>query len=215
MPPEADVVLTPFDAEAFQAATGATPAQMAELERYRVLLEEWNGRINLVGPSAMASFWLRHAFDSAQLLQIEPQALVWADLGTGAGLPGIVLAILLKDRPGAHVHLVESLAKRCRFLEAVVGELGLPASVHRTRAEELKLTGIEVVAARACAPLAQLLEYAQPVLRGGARGLFLKGRDVEAELAEARRIWRFDVELIPSLSDPSGRIARVRKLRRG
>ena len=214
-PPESDTAAPPFEASDFQAATGASEPQMADLERYRVLLDTWNQRINLVGPSAMANFWRRHAFDSAQLLRIEPEARIWADLGTGAGLPGVVLAILLKDAPGAQVHLVESLAKRCRFLEAVVEELGLPASVHRARAESLKLTGIDVVCARACAPLARLLEYAQPILRGGARGLFLKGRDVEAELVEARRIWRFEVQLIPSLSDPSGRIARVERLRRG
>ncbi len=187
---------------------------MADLEHYRALLDTWNGRINLVGPSAMAAFWRRHAFDSAQLLRLEPDARVWADLGTGAGLPGVVLAILLKGVPGAQVHLVESLLKRCRFLEEVVTALELPAVVHRARAETLKLTGIEVVTARACAPLARLLEYAQPVLRKGVRGLFLKGRDVESEIADARRIWRFEVALIPSLSDPSGRIVRVEKLAR-
>ena len=93
-----------FEAGDFQRVTGATAARMADLERYRELLETWNQRINLVGPSAMASFWLRHAYDSAQLLALAPDSLVWADLGTGAGLPGVVLAILLKDRAGAHVH---------------------------------------------------------------------------------------------------------------
>ena len=211
MPPEA---YAPFDAVAFQGATGATAAQMADLERYRTLIETWNQRINLVGPSALAQFWLRHAYDSAQLLPLAPAALVWADLGTGAGLPGVVLAILLKDTPGARVHLVDSLAKRCRFLEEVVQTLGLPASVHWSRAESLKLTGIDVVTARACAPMARLLEYAHPTLRKGVRGLFLKGRDVEAEVAEARRVWRFEVELIPSRSDPAGRIVSVEGLAR-
>ncbi|HTK35985.1 MAG TPA: 16S rRNA (guanine(527)-N(7))-methyltransferase RsmG [Caulobacteraceae bacterium] len=212
MPPESE---SPFDAGSFQAATGAGAAQMADLERYRVLLETWNQRINLVGPSALAGFWLRHAYDSAQLLKIAPEARVWADLGTGAGLPGVVLAILLKDAPGSHVHLVESLAKRCRFLDEVVSTLALPATVHRARAEDLRLTGIDVVTARACAPLPRLLEYAHPVLRGGVRGLFLKGRDAEAEVAEARRMWRFEVELIPSLSDPSGRVVSIKRLARG
>lgn len=204
-----------FDAAAFQAQTGATAAQMADLVRYRVLLEEWNGRMNLVGPSAVESFWPRHAFDSAQLLPLAPKALRWADLGAGAGFPGLVLAILLKGLAGAEVHLVESIAKRCRFLEAVTEALDLPARIHNARAENLKLTGIDVVTARACAPLSRLFGYARPVLRGKTVGLFLKGRDVESELAEARKSWRFEVELIPSRSDPSGRIVRVQGLARG
>jgi 16S rRNA (guanine527-N7)-methyltransferase len=204
-----------FDAAAFQRATGADARAMADLERFRALLEDWNGRMNLVGPSAMASFWGRHAFDSAQLLALEPQARTWADIGAGAGFPGLVLAILLKGREGAHVHLIESIAKRCRFLEAVATELAAPVTVHNARAESVKLTGIDVVTARACAPLSRLFGYARPILRGKTVGLFLKGRDVEAELADARAAWRFEVELIPSLSDPSGRIARVRGLARG
>jgi 16S rRNA (guanine527-N7)-methyltransferase len=211
MPPEA---YAPFDRADFRRETGATDAQMADLERYRDLLDTWNQRINLVGPSAMTEFWHRHAFDSAQLLMIAPDARVWADLGSGAGLPGVVLAILLKETAGARVHLVESVAKRCLFLEEVVATLGLPATVHRARAEQLRLTEIDVVTARACAPLARLLEYAQPILRGRTRGLFLKGRGVEAELAQARLVWRFEVELIPSLSDPSGRVVSVERLAR-
>lgn len=212
--PEPPLIASPFDAAAFAAATGATPAQMADLERYRDLLREWNGRINLIGPSAMGDFWLRHAFDSAQLLPLAPQAKVWADIGAGAGLPGVVLAILLKDVPGAKVHLIESLAKRCRFLQTAVDALHLPAIVHNARAEDLKLTGIDVVTARACAPLSRLLGYARPILGKTGRGLFPKGREVEAELAEARRSWRFEVSVTPSQSDPTGRILSVERLAR-
>lgn len=196
----------------FQAETGATAVQMADLERFEALLAEWNERMNLVGPSALAEFWGRHAFDSAQLLALAPDALTWSDLGAGAGFPGVVLAILLKGRPGAHVHLVESMAKRCRFLEAVVAELGLPATVHNTRAEKLTLK-VDIVTARACAPLPRLLEFAWPCLRKGARGLFLKGQDVEAELAQATRYWDLDAELRPSRSGPGGRILDLRKVR--
>lgn len=170
--------------------------------------------MNLVGPSAMAEFWGRHAFDSAQLLELAPDALTWADLGAGAGFPGLVLAVLLKGRPGAQVHLIESTAKRCRFLEAVVAELELPATVHNARAESLSLT-VDIVTARACAPAGRLLEFAWPYLRKGARGLFLKGQDVEAELAEATKSWNFEAELLPSRSSPSGRILSVKRLRRG
>jgi 16S rRNA (guanine527-N7)-methyltransferase len=202
-----------FGAPEFQAAIGASDAQMADLERFRVLLGEWNQRMNLVGPSAMTEFWLRHAYDSAQLLALAPKAKVWADLGAGAGLPGLVLAILLKGAPGTHVHLVESMAKRCRFLSTVVENLDLPATVHNARAEDLTLK-IHVVAARACAPLSRLLSYAQPYLRKNVVALFLKGQDVEIELAEATRYWKFQAELRPSLSSDQGRIVELRRLAR-
>ena len=186
---------------------------MADLEAFRVLLADWNSRLNLVGPSALAQFWGRHAFDSAQLLELAPDALIWADLGAGAGFPGIVLAILLKGRPGAMVHLVESVAKRSRFLEAVVQALDLPAQVHQARAEALSLK-VDIVTARACAPASRLFEFAWPYLRKGATGLFLKGQDIEAELAEATRYWVIDAQLLPSRSSPSGRVLQLARLRR-
>jgi 16S rRNA (guanine527-N7)-methyltransferase len=201
-----------FGAAEFQAATGATAAQMADLEAFRAALADWNTRMNLVGPSALAEFWLRHAYDSAQLLKLEPEALRWADLGAGAGFPGLVLAIFLKGRPGATVHLVESMAKRCRFLEEIVASLALPAMVHHARAEDLDIS-VDVVAARACAPLSRLFRYAQPYLRRGAIGLFMKGQDVVAELEAATTSWKFEAELIDSLSHTDGRIVRMRKLK--
>lgn len=188
---------------------------MADLARFLEMLREGTERMNLVGPSALESFWPRHAYDSAQLLQVAPSALRWADLGAGAGFPGLVLAILLKDAPGAHVHLVESLSKRCRFLTEVVVALKLPATVHNGRAEEMaKPPKVEIVTARACAPMERLLGYAKPFLRAGAKGLFLKGGKVEEEIAEARKSWRFEVALTPSLSDPSGRIVQIERLAR-
>ena len=197
-------------AAAFAAATGATEAQMADLEAFSALLGEWNEKMNLVGPSAMAEFWGRHAYDSAQLLELEPAALTWADLGAGAGFPGIVLAILLKGRDGAQVHLVESMAKRCRFLSEVVTALDLPATVHNERAENLSLK-VDIVTARACAPLTRLVEFARSYLKEGAIGLFLKGQDVEAELAVARKAnWKFKFELLPSRSSDSGRVVRMK-----
>ena len=205
--------MTVTDADTFAAATAATAAEMADLERFRDLLAEWNEKMNLVGPSALDAFWGRHAYDSAQLLALEPEALTWADLGAGAGFPGVVLAILLKGRERAQVHLVESMTKRCRFLQAVIDALGLPAIVHNARAESLSLA-VDIVTARACAPMPRLLEFAWPWMRKGARGLFLKGQDVASELAEATTYWDYDLELMPSLSDPSGQIVRIGKLRR-
>lgn len=204
-----DAPAPPEDARAFQAALGASDARMADLEAFRRLLADWNEKMNLVGPSALAAFWPRHAWDSAQLLKLEPTAKTWADLGAGAGFPGLVLAILLKDTAGAHVHLVESLAKRCRFLEAVVGTLNLPATVHNARAEALSLK-VDVVTARAVAPLVKLLGFAEPYLKRGATGLFLKGQDVASELTEATRYWKFDYDLTPSRSSSEGQVVRVK-----
>lgn len=198
----------------FRAALGASDAQMADLEALRTLLGEWNGRLNLVGPSALKQFWLRHALDSAQLLALAPDARRWADIGSGAGFPGLVLAILLKGRAGARVELIESQAKKCRFLETVAKALDLPATVHWARAETLSMT-VDVVSARACAPLAKLLGYAWPFQKGGALGLYLKGQDIEVELAEATRYWKMETELKPSMSHASGRILLVRRLARG
>jgi 16S rRNA (guanine527-N7)-methyltransferase len=201
------------DAESFAAASGAGPDQLRDLERYRDLLVEWNDKINLVGASTLDAFWSRHAWDSAQLLPLAPEARVWADLGAGAGLPGVVLAILGKGAPGFHVHLVESMAKRCRFLREVVEELALSATVHNARAEELTLA-VDIVTARACAPLHRLLGYAKPFLDRGATGLFLKGQDVASELEEATRFWDYEADVLPSRSDVRGRIVRVRRLGR-
>ena len=213
MPPDTAQIdgLIIGDALSFAKASGASPTAMTALEHYRSYLEDWNQRINLVGPATLPVFWSRHAWDSAQLLNLAPDALLWADLGTGAGLPGIVLAILEKDRPGFHVHLVESMAKRCRFLQEVVQGLGLPATVHHSRAEDLALS-VEIVTARACAPMSRLFGYAQPYFKRGATGLFLKGQDVASDLVEATKSWDFDADILPSLSDPRGQIVRVRRL---
>jgi 16S rRNA (guanine527-N7)-methyltransferase len=210
---EASPIRPVTDAASFAAAAGATPQQLADLERFRKLLADWNQRMNLVGPATLPDFWNRHAWDSAQLLRLAPDALTWADLGAGAGFPGVVLAVLGKGRPGFHVHLVESMAKRCSFLSEGVTSLDLPATVHNARAENLSLT-VDIVTARACAPLTRLLGYARPYLRAGAMGLFLKGQDVVAELEDASRSWDLDADTVPSASDERGRIVRVRRLGR-
>jgi 16S rRNA (guanine527-N7)-methyltransferase len=204
-------VLGVTDAASFAASTGASPVQMADLERLHLMLADWNERMNLVSAASLAEFWPRHAFDSAQLLQVAPNARVWVDIGAGAGFPGLVLAILLKGEAGATVHLVESVAKRCRFLETVVEALALPAQIHNDRAENLKLKA-DVVTARAVAPLVKLLGFARPYLDRGAVGLFQKGRGADAEIAEAKASWRFTCNAIASRSDPEGRILQIEGL---
>ena len=205
----------PRSAAELAQALNLGAAAAADLTRYRELVEAGNARLNLVGPSALAEFWPRHAYDGAQLLQLAPYATRWADLGSGAGLPGVVLAIALKGRPGAHVQLVESLAKRCRFLREIVAELGLPAEVVEGRAEAQSPPPVQVVTARALAPLERLLGYAQPYLRGDAVGLFLKGRSAAEDVAAARSAWRFSADLLPSRSHPEGRIVRITGLAHG
>jgi 16S rRNA (guanine527-N7)-methyltransferase len=212
-PAEATATTAIYGAEDFARDTDASPEAMADLERFRLMLEETNTVMNLVGPSTVAQFWSRHALDSAQLLPLAPEALTWADLGAGAGLPGVVLAILLKGRDGARVHLIDSLTKRCRFLERVVEALNLPAQVHDARAEDLRLK-VDVVTARACAPMSKLFCFAQPYFVLGAQGLFLKGESVADELQDARKAWTFDADLLPSSSDPRGRVVRIRRLYR-
>jgi 16S rRNA (guanine527-N7)-methyltransferase len=199
--------------QTFRAQTGASDANIADLQAFLVMLTEANEVMNLVGPDTIPDFWNRHAWDSAQLLNLAPEAKTWADLGAGAGFPGVVLAILLKGRPGAHVWLIDSLGKRCRFLQTIVDALDLPATVVNGRAEEQTIS-VDVVTARAVAAMDKLLGYAQPYFQRGAKGLFLKGEKAEAELKEARRVWQFEAELTVSRSDPRGRIVSLGSLRR-
>lgn len=202
-----------YDAAAFQAEFNATPAQMGDLERFIDRLTEANAVMNLIGPDTLPDVWGRHIRDSAQLLDLAPDARTWADLGAGAGFPGIVLAILLKREQKSHVWLIDSLGKRCRFLQEVVDALSLRATVINGRAEE-NAVRVDVVTARAVAAMDKLLGYAQPYLQRGAQGLFLKGEKAEVEVAEARKVWHFESDLSVSRSDPRGRIVSVRSLRR-
>ena len=197
----------------FQALTNASPAQMGDLVRFVERLTEANAVMNLVGPDSLPDVWNRHIWDSAQLLAKAPDAVTWADLGAGAGFPGVVLAVMLKTHQKSHVWLIDSLGKRCRFLQEVVDALSLRATVVNGRAEDSAVT-VEVVTARAVAPMTRLLGYAQPYLQRGAQGLFLKGEKAEAEVAEARKVWQFQSDLSVSRSDPRGRIVSVRSLRR-
>lgn len=188
---------------------------VADLQKFYDILTAQNEVMNLVGPATLPDYWSRHVLDSAQLLDHRPDARTWADLGAGAGFPGIVLSILLKhsDGPVPQVYLVESLTKRCRFLQSVVDELDLPATVINDRAENVKLK-VDVVTARAVAPMTKLLGFAEGFIHRGADAWFLKGENVESELADAGKTWTFDVEQMVSASDPRGRVIHIRRLRR-
>ena len=184
----------------------------ARLDRFVALLLQWQERINLIAPSTQSALWTRHIADSLQLIALAPQARVWADLGSGAGFPGLAIACALAGVEGARVHLVESNSKKAAFLRAAVHAAGAPAVVHAVRIEdfvEKPSEAIEVVTARALAPLARLLELAYPLLTTGAVGLFPKGQDVEAELTEATKCWNIQASLNPSLTDPRAGIVVV------
>lgn len=185
-----------------------------KLETFEDLLRKWNARINLTAASTLENVWERHILDSAQLLAMAPAATRWADLGSGGGFPGLVLAFLLAEKPGAEIHLIESNRKKASFLQSVVGRFDLPARVHARRAEECHaLVAPEIVTARAVAPLSALLALAAPWLLAGATGLFHKGRDYRTEVAESAHRWAFDLLERQSMIDPHGVVLEVSKLR--
>jgi len=220
-PPKAGRVLSASDLVADRArALELTPVsrETAErLDRFVDVLIAWQRHTNLIAPSTLATLWTRHIADSLQLLALAPDARVWVDLGSGGGFPGLVLACALGDVPGAQVHLVESITKKATFLREAARAAGAPAVVHAMRIEAFVQNApprVDVVTARALAPLPRLLPLAFPLLKTGAAGLFPKGQDVERELTETAKCWNIEASLVPSRTDPAGRIVVVRGLER-
>lgn len=174
-------------------------------------LRRWQAIKNLVGPATLDRIWERHIVDSLQLLDLAPEARTWLDLGSGAGFPGLVLAIAGAER-GLRVHLVESNSRKCAFLRHIVRLTGSAATIHEARLEAVIpdfVAKADVVSARALASLVQLLDWTAPVLKAGTIGLFPKGRDAEIELTEARKKWTFAAETLPSSTDSEARILRI------
>ncbi|SFJ20307.1 16S rRNA (guanine(527)-N(7))-methyltransferase RsmG [Bradyrhizobium sp. Gha] len=170
----------------------------ARLDRYITLLREWQAKTNLVAPSTLPQLWTRHIADSLQLVDLAPSATRWADLGSGGGFPGVVLACAMAGTPGASVHLVERIAKKAAFLREAVRITTSPGVVHLAEIGDNvdRITGpVDCVTARALAPLHQLIGFAEPLLRQGAKALFPKGQDVEAELTEAAKYWNIQPQL--------------------
>ncbi len=188
----------------------------AALDIYVQQLTRWQSVKNLVGPATLGEVWHRHIADALQLLTLAPDARIWVDLGSGAGIPGLILAIAGRVRSGLEVRLVESNARKCAFLTETARLTGAPVTVHNARIESVigGFAGADIVCARALAPLAQLLAWTEPLLKTGTTGLFPKGRDAAAELTEADREWTFARDLIPSRTDSQARIVRVTSLSR-
>jgi 16S rRNA (guanine527-N7)-methyltransferase len=187
------------------------------LSRFVALLCERQQRMNLVAASTVPRVWTRHVADSLQLLSLAPEARRWADLGSGAGFPGMVIACAMADIPGSHVDLIESIGKKAAFLGEAVTATGAPATVHHARVEVVTphlARNVDIVTARALAPLSTLLTMINPFIEKGAKALLHKGQDVDAELTEAAKYWTIDYDAVPSQTDPRGRILVVRRLKR-
>ena len=203
--------------ESLQDVAGTVSRETFEgLEAFEKMFRTWASRINLVAPSTFDDVWSRHVLDSAQLAGLAPNAQLWLDLGSGGGFPGLVLAFLLKERPGGQIDLIESNRKKAGFLQAAIGQFSLPARVHPRRInEEIKdLQQPEVVTARALAPLPLLLDLAFPWLSTGARGLLHKGRDYRPEIQESSLLWQYDLVVHPSRTDADSVVLEIADLKR-
>jgi len=189
----------------------------ARLEKFVGLLLQWQKTTNLISPATIPELWTRHVADSLQLVDLVPGAKTWVDFGSGGGFPGIPVACVLADRPGAQVYLVESNGKKAAFLREAIRATGAPAVVHAQRIEDCGDSfgdNVDVVSARALAPLKSLCDQAFPLISRGAIGLFPKGQDVASELTEAAKYWRIKAETVPSRTSPEGCIVVVRGLER-
>jgi 16S rRNA (guanine527-N7)-methyltransferase len=202
------------------AALALTPVSReteARLDRYVGLLQEWQAKTNLVAPSTLPNLWTRHISDSLQLLSLAATAKVWIDLGSGGGFPGVVLACALAETPGATVHLVERIGKKAAFLREAIRVTGSPGTVHLADIGDTveRFAGaVDCVTARAVAPLHQLIGYAEPLVKRGAKALFLKGQDVEAELTEATKYWKIEPKLHSSRTGGQGWIVELDQIER-
>lgn len=207
-------VVQVIDAESFSAVTGVSRETMERLVRYEELLRKWQPSINLVSAATLTDLWRRHMLDSAQLVELAPkEAKLWVDLGSGGGFPGLVVAILLRDRPGFRLHAVESDQRKAVFLREVARQTGAPVTVHAQRIESF-VPGfgegaVDVISARALAPLDRLLKWSESLWDDRTVGLFLKGKTVRDELTEAAKEWIFEFQAITSQSDPSGTVLKL------
>ena len=186
------------------------------IELYQVLLTKWAQHINLVGPATLNHFWERHVLDSAQILHVvDPDTVSIVDIGSGAGLPGLILAKILQDqsRP-TDLTLIEMSAKRCGFLREATRALNVVVSIEQKKIELVKAVPVSLVTARAFAPLNKLLDHAHPWAALGARLVFLKGQDVQREIDEASTTWSFQSKVTPSSTRSNGCMVEISNLKR-
>jgi 16S rRNA (guanine527-N7)-methyltransferase len=210
----------------FAAAFDVSRETLERLATYEALLRQWQKAVNLVAASTLEAVWHRHFADSAQIVRLAPEHVhSWIDLGSGAGFPGLVAAILLAGSPSphlrgegmaTHVTLIESDQRKCAFLREVARKTGVTVEILSTRIElaatQAKLDSPEVVSARALAPLDRLLGLAAPLFTPATVGVFLKGREAAAEIETAAKAWTFAVEMVPSITEATGRVVVIRDL---
>jgi 16S rRNA (guanine527-N7)-methyltransferase len=220
---QAPPLAAPADRARALALTPVSRETLARLDRFVALLLEWQQRTHLIAPSTVPNLWMRHIADSLQLLELAPDTRTWVDLGSGGGFPGLVIACALAGTPGAHVHLIESHGKKAAFLREAQRLTAAPASVEAMRIEEFVTTfegPVDVITARAVSPLKSLFQQTFPLLgKSGAIALFPKGQHAELELREARespsaQAWAMDATLVPSRTDPAGRIVVIANVER-
>jgi 16S rRNA (guanine527-N7)-methyltransferase len=199
-----------FGPEEFAARTGVSRETLSRLKAYADLLADWNARHNLIAKSTLPAIWHRHLWDSAQLAPLIPEdAKTLADLGSGAGFPGLVLAAM---RPDLNVTLHEATTKKCDFLEAAADRMGLVVEICNARLEDLPPRAFDVVIARALAPLPLLFGYAHRFTGPNTVCLLQKGQNVGSELTEASKYWNMKASQVSSQTDPSAAIVVVREL---
>jgi 16S rRNA (guanine527-N7)-methyltransferase len=203
--------------ERFAEAFSVSRETVDRLKLYELLLQRWQKTINLVAPSTLDQIWSRHFADSAQIVGLAPSSpKKWVDLGSGAGFPGLVVAILLPEGGKTRVTLIESDSRKAAFLREAAREVAAPVDILPLRIEaaatRASLRGADIVSARALAPLPRLLALAAPFCTGQTVCLFLKGREADRERQAAELEWKFESELVPSLTDAEGRVAVVRNL---
>ncbi len=199
----------PLTADGFARATGVSRETIERLEAYVRVLDKWGRRINLVSRASMADVWRRHLLDSEQILDYLPSPCGrLMDFGSGAGFPGLVLAILGVEG----VELVESDGRKCAFLAEVARVAGASVTIHNARIEDLPPTPAHVITARAFAPLSKLLQYAHPFWAPHTRLIALKGAHIDKELTAATKYWSMQTERHPSLTDPTGTVLCIEHL---
>lgn len=200
----------------FHPALDVSRETTERLRSYEALLRKWNARINLVSRTTLDDIWSRHFLDSAQLYALAPPGTRhWADLGSGGGFPGLVVAVLAADEGrDLAMTLVESDQRKAAFLATAGRELGLSLDVRAERIERLPPLAADVVSARALAPLTDLLGFAERHLVAGGTALFPKGATYADELASAKRVWQFSASSVPSKTDPSAVVLKVTEISR-
>ncbi len=209
-----------FDAAQFAARFDVSRETLQALELYAERLLTWQRRINLIAQSTVPDAWWRHFADSAQLVGAlsearefpEGKSPILADIGSGAGFPGLVIALM---RPMFHVKLVESNAKKAAFLQEIVARTRAPnVEILRERAENLGGWAADFITARACASLDDLLKMTDTIRRLDTLCLFLKGESAQRELTEAREEWKMTVDSTPSVTNPDSVILKISEVNR-